>query len=193
MRKAISLLILIFISNIIFCQTKLCYDVYYFKNPEHKFKTYKNILVFSNASYKTQAVFHKAANYANFNITLSSELFPPIKIYTDEEIEKAIRDENIDAIIYFTITSSVEVKDRNIYGTYTMPTLGGFGTFVTRQHSHEYTTIEAVLVEPASKDKKEFYCSGGAKGSSYDVGYRVFNKMLEHFEEIGIASPPSKK
>ena len=100
---------------------------------------------------------------------------------------------NIDAIIYFTITSSVEIKDRNIYGTYTMPTLGGFGTFVTRQHSHEYTTIEAVLVEPASKDKKEFYCSGGAKGSSYDVGYRVFNKMLEHFEEIGISSPPLKK
>ena len=191
MKSLLVIISIVLISIKFNAQAKLCYDVYYYKNPSHKIKQYKNILVFTNASLKTQSVLHKAARYAKYKITLSSELFPPIKKYTDNEIAKGIKDNKIDAILYYNITGTETILDYT-YGTYIMPSYNGIGFMSTRQYSHDYTKIEAALVEPNSKDEKEFFCSGGAKGNEFDVGYRVFNKMLEHFEKIGIAYPLEK-
>lgn len=186
----IYLIILFFISlmNVLKTQTKLCYDVYYYKNPNHELKSYKNILVFTNASPRTKKALKKAAENNNYKITISTELFPPIKDYTDREIAQEIRKNQIDAILYYTIEGS-EVVATSTYGTYRMPSSIGLGSFSSSQHDTYYTTIKAALVEPDRKDEKIFYCTGGAKGNSFDVGYRVFKKMLMRFEKIGIAMP----
>lgn len=191
MKKIIFFCILLLSTIIAGAQTHLCYDVYYFRNPNHTLKTYKKILVITNASFKSIKNLKKAARKNNYNIVVSSELFPPIKSYTDIEIAESIKDNQIDAILYYTIKGSTEVSSYS-YGTYTIPSSNGIGTFSTNKHSKYFTTIEAALVEPQSKDEKEFYCSGGAKGNSFDVTYRVFNKILKRFEKIGIAHPPQK-
>lgn len=171
-------------------QNKLCYEVYYYNNPEHKIKIYKNILVFTNASLKTQTTLHKAAKYADFKITLYNEIFPPIKDYTDSEIAKGIEENNIDAILYYDILGTTSTKSDHTYGSYSINSFGFLSGSQYNKTKH-YTSIKAVFVETSNINKKIFYCTGGANGKEIDVGYRVFNKMLESFEKIGVGAPPT--
>lgn len=180
-----------FIAFNINSQNKLCYDVYYYKNPDHKIKQYKNILVKTNANQKVYRALRKAARKAKYKITFFDALFPPIKNYSDVEIAKGIREQNIDAILYYTIKGTSVTESNYTYGSYTIPT-GGVGSVNSYRPTKKYTTIEAALVEPKSKDVREFYCEGGANGNSFDVTYRVFNKILKRFKKIGIALPLEK-
>lgn len=173
-------------------QNKLCYEVYYYNNPEHEIKVYQNILVFTNASLKTQTTLHKAAKYADFKITLFNEIFPPIKDYTDSEIAKGIKENHIDAILYYDILGTTSTKSDYTYGSYSINNFGGLSVTTYNRTKH-YTSIKAVFVETLDINKKIFYCTGGANGNEFDVGYRVFNKMLESFEEIGVGAPPTDK
>lgn len=190
--KSLFLIFSIFLISIKFnAQNKLCYDVYYYKNPEHKVKQYKNILVKTNANPRTYRSLRKAARKAKYKITFFDVLFPPIKNYTDEEIAKVIRENNIDAILYYTIVGTSVTESNYTYGSYTIPK-NGVGSITSHKSSYNYTTIEAALVEPRSKEIREFYCEGGASGNSFDVTYRVFNKILKRFKKIGIAIPLEK-
>lgn len=190
--KSLFLIISIVLISIKFnAQNKLCYDVYYYKNPEHKIKQYRNILVKTNANQRSYRSLRKAARKAKYKITFFDALFPPIKNYTDAEIAKAIKENHIDAILYYTIIGTSVTESNYTYGSYTIPK-NGVGTMRSYKSTYKYTTIEAALVEPHSKNIREFYCEGGASGNSFDVTYRVFNKILKRFKKIGIALPLSK-
>lgn len=190
--KSLFLIISIVLISIKFnAQNKLCYDVYYYKNPEHEIKQYKNILVKTNANQRSYRSLRKAARKAKYKITFFDALFPPIKNYTDAEIAKAIKENHIDAILYYTIKGTSVTESNYTYGSYSIPK-NGVGSMTSYKPTHKYTTIEAALVEPFSKDIREFYCEGGASGNSFDVTYRVFNKILKRFKKIGIAMPLEK-
>lgn len=191
MKSLFLILSIAFISIKLNAQNKLCYDVYYYKNPDHKIKQYKNILVKTNANQRSYGTLRKAARKAKYKITFFDALFPPIKNYTDAEIAKAIKENHIDAILYYTIKGTSVTESNYTYGTYTIPK-NGVGSISSYKSTYNYTSIEAALVEPRTKDVREFYCEGGASGNSFDVTYRVFNKILKRFKKIGIAMPLTK-
>lgn len=184
------ILISVLVSN---AQTKLYKQVYYYKNPKHTLTAYKNILVITNASLKAQQAMKKIARRTDYKVTISSELFPPIKKYTDKEISQGIIDNHIDAILYYTITGSTETSNYS-YGTYTMPSSSiGLGSYSTINKSNHFTTIEAAFVETKSRDVKELYCTGGVNGEAYGVSIAVFDEIFRQLKKIGIASPPNSK
>lgn len=180
-----------FFSLVSYCQTKLAYDVYYFKNPNHIIKAYNNILVFTNAAPNTKKLLIIAAKKANRNVTFANDLFPPIRNYSDEEIREVIKNKGFDAILYYTIKGTT-VHEVGTYGSYTMPSAKQMGTFYSTTQTKSYTSIEAAIVEPDTKGIYEIYYYGGASGNSKDVTYRVFKKILMRLESTGIAFAPAE-
>jgi len=172
-------------------QTKLAYDVYYYKNPKHILKTYNNILVITNAAPKTKKALLKAIKKSGYKITFANDIFPPIKQYSNQEVEEVMKAQGIDAILYYTIKGT-SIIETGTYGSYTIPPKGGQGNYTAYQTTRSYTAIEAAIVEPNTKDIQEVYYYGGANGNSFDVTYRVFNKILSRLEKAGIATPPAK-
>lgn len=185
MKKYLVLLIIVFCGQLLFSQKKLAYDVYYYKNPKHVQKNYNSILVITNAPPQSKKALLVAIKKSGYKVTLANDVFPPIKKYSDEEVGQTIKELGVDAILYYTILGT-EVTETGTYGSYSIP-LGGTGSFSSHKTTHNYTSIEAALVEPNTKDIKEIYYYGGANGNSIDVSYRVFNKILKRLKEVGIA------
>lgn len=187
MKKVILILFFVIIYLTSNSQTKLCYDVYYYTNPLHKQKKYENILVITNASYKALKEMKGLAKKKGYKVTFSTEVFPPIKDYTDEEVKQIISAKGIDAILYYTITGT-EVTSSVTYGSYTMPVWGVVSSNSSTRETY-FTSIKAVFVEVATPKEKEFYCDGGANGTTRQVTCRVFQKLLAKLDDVGIAFP----
>ncbi len=191
MKKYLTLIVFIFVGEFLSSQMKLAYDVYYYKNPQHIQKNYDNILVITNAPPQSKKALLVAIENSGYKVTLAQDIFPPIKKYSDSEVSETIANLGIDAILYYTILGT-SVTETGTYGSYSIP-LGGTGSFSSYKTTHNYTSIEAALVEPNTKDIKEIYYYGGANCNSIDVSYRVFNKILKQLEETGIAFAAGKK
>lgn len=182
------LIIALIISIKCYSQTHLCYNIYYYKNPKHILKQYKNILIITNASFKSINYMKRIAEKFKYNMVISNQLFPPIKNYTDNEIKEVLNANNIDGILYCKIISDSVISTYSL-GTYSIPNSFGVGNSISKTYSKHYSAIEIALVNTDSKDKKELYCTGGAKGNSFDVMNRTFAKLVEKFDEISIAIP----
>ena len=187
MRKHLLILFLI----LYFCsfgQQKLCYDVYYFIKSGHSLKTYKHILLFTNGDLKAQNAMKRIAEKRGYNISLACDLFPPIRSYSDEEIADGIIFNKIDAIMSINL-DDVQTVGNVTYGSYSWSDKLSHGSVWSINKPKYYTSLRAELFEPNSKNDKEFYCEGGAKGNSYDVLTRTFDHILAKFYKIGVAQP----
>ncbi len=169
-------------------QTKLYKGVYYYKNPKHNLKTYQNILIITNSSIKAQQSMKRIAKREGYKIKFLTDLFPPIKDYTDEEIAQGIKEDNVDAILYYTIKGSTETSTHS-YGSYTIPSTFGIGSYSTITKTDHYTEMEVAFVEPNSKNLKELYCTGGVNGEAYGVSIAVFDEIFRQLKDMGIANP----
>lgn len=191
MKKSFIALYFLF-SLVTYGQKHLMYDFYYYTNPQHVSKTYNKIIVFSNLDQKTNKKLKKMGKKEGFSIVMSDEILPPIKSYTDEEIQSILKNNSIDGIIYFTHLNTTQTSS-STYGTYTIPRNGGIGTVQAFTKTRRYFYMDLALVEPDSKDLKEFYCTGGyGPDYSVNVNVKLFKKCLKEMRVKDFAKGPIK-
>jgi len=96
-------LILVFFA---YSQTKLAPEIYMQNDPTHSAKKYKNIIFKTNADgLVNDAIIEMLKNHG-FNPYSYFTLFPNIKTYKDEEINKVLKEKEIDLYLVFDVQSS---------------------------------------------------------------------------------------
>ena len=117
------------------------------KNQDYDNLEFKRLLIFASSQdlyfKKTaEAAFLEAFSAKGYTCFQSIELFPPLKQYTNEELNRIYQDNNIDALIVITImdeysekeyvpqssttTTSKNIYGNKIYGQSNTQTYGGY-------------------------------------------------------------------
>lgn len=175
------------------CQKHMLHDLYYYVDPNHTTKIYQNILIFSNMDRTITKRMRKSANKMHYHVTFYDDIFPPIKNYTDEEINSKCNSLGIDGIIHYYYLGS------EVTGTTTSTTgnvflykngLGNYnGNTVSKQS--RYYKMELYFLDVKNQSVKEFYVTGGyGPNYSYHIGSAVFMKSLKKIKELKIGLPP---
>jgi hypothetical protein len=84
-------------------QTKIAKDIYMQNDPTHISKAYKNVVFKSNCSGEINDVLVKVFHKFKINAVSYNTLFPAIKEYTKEEIDKVFKEKGIDLNIVINI------------------------------------------------------------------------------------------
>lgn len=102
-------------------QTKLADDIYMQADPTHIAKTYKNILFKTNADGKVNDAIVEALTNHGFNPISYNTLFPAIREYSKEEIDKVLKEKAID----LNIVVDVQTKQKSPAVTFNSYSIGG--------------------------------------------------------------------
>lgn len=104
--KKILIILYISLNLIAFSQTKLAPDIYMQNDPIHSAKLYKNIVFKTNADGRVNDAIIEMLTNHGFNAFSYFTLFPNIKSYSEEEINKVLKEKEIDLYVIFDVQSS---------------------------------------------------------------------------------------
>jgi len=99
-------------------QTKLANDIYMEADPTHTAKIYKNILFKTNADGRVNDAIIEILTNRGYNTISYNSLFPAIRQYSSEEIEKVLKEKQIDMMAVVDIQSVNAPISNNSFSAY---------------------------------------------------------------------------
>lgn len=87
-------------------QTKLASDIYMQNDPTHAVKLYKNVVFKTNADGRVNDAIIEMFTNHGFVIYSYYSLFPAIREYSKEEIDKVLKEKNIELNLVLDVQSS---------------------------------------------------------------------------------------
>lgn len=170
------------------------HDFYYYINPNHPSKVYNNILIVTSMDRTTQKRIKKSAKKKHYKITFYEALFPPIKEYSDREIDSTCASVGIDGVIYYLyggseITGSIAEN----YGNYVLNKNGTGSTYSSTYIKNlKYFKMELYFMDIKDSKVKQYYVKGGyGPKYSYHIGSALFMRSLKILKKEKIALPPT--
>ena len=181
MKKLLTILLLAF-SIQITAQVHLMHDFYYFVNPEHESKVYKNVLVISSMGVKINKKIKRIAGKMKYTVTFYEDLFPPIKEYTQEDIQRICDKAGVDAVIYYTYLGSEETGtslSKSSGNVFLVPG-NGLYSYNTTTKQQKYFKMSITFLDMKDMKTKQYFCTGGY-GPEYSthVGVQLFRASLK--------------
>lgn len=191
--KKLLFILFAFINTCIFSQKHMMHDFYYYTNPNHPSKVYNNILVITDMDRTTQKRMKKSARKKHFKITFYESIFPPIKKYSDAEIDSVCKSLGIDGVLYYLyggseVTGSIAENYGNIFLN-----KNGANTYSnTTIKTLRYFKMSLYFMDVADMNIKQYYVTGGyGPKYSYHIGSALFMKSLKILIKEKIALPPA--
>lgn len=168
-------------------QVEMDYGLFYFVHPEQEAKVYSNVLIISNCDFPTIVEMKKAVKKEGFNVYTQNELFPPLKNWSENEVDSIIRVKKIDGILHLnyldisTITSNMEI------GKYGPPTKFKPSMMNKNSPSNYETEVEGYFIDVENLEEYAFYCTGLVRGKPMPACYKSLYRITQKIKELNIA------
>jgi hypothetical protein len=176
-----------FTAQILSAQEKLCYNVFYTSNSGFQAKKFDNILLVTNAPFQAVDEMRKIAKDEKYNVIIYTDIFPPVKNYSDEEISIQVLNYGIDGILFLNVAGEEAQKYEYKFGTYE------YVKIPAENEKKKVSEIDGTFIEPANRKSKIFSCTGTVNDIAIPSSFKVFANILKRFPDVGVQRPEKVK
>lgn len=191
--KSLKFILVMLICYNLKAQTKLAPDIYMQNDPTHIAKLYKNVVFKTNADGRVNDAIIEMFTNHGYNVYSYYSLFPAIREYTKEEIDKVLKEKNIDLNLVIDVQSSnfTSPVKFNTYmiGNSTMFS-GGSGNTVNMFFSMFFFEINSE--NPFVRVDGKVYSEGTYSKRARPLAMKYIGKSLNGLYENKVILKPTK-